>query len=78
MGAGKPVWSKLEVTDNTTATTLTIKDSPLQYAFGTGFRLGNRLDLDAVVNQDFSFTGSWAASGNSETPFSTLSMTYRF
>ena len=78
VGAGKPVWSKLEVTDNTTATTLTVKDSPLQYAFGTGFRLGNRLDLDAVVNQDFSFTGSWAASGNSETPFSTLSMTYRF
>jgi len=50
----------------------------LQYALGTGFRLGNRLDVDAVVNQDFSFTGSWGASGNSETPFSSLSMTYRF
>jgi hypothetical protein len=78
MGAGKPVWSRLELTDNTAGTTTTIKDSPLQYALGTGFRLGNRLDLDAVVNQDFSFTGGWAASGNSETPFSTLSMTYRF
>ena len=78
MGAGKPIWSKLEITNNTTDETITVKDSPLQYAFGTGFRLGNRLDLDAVVNQDFSFTGSWAASGNSETPFSTLSLTYRF
>jgi hypothetical protein len=78
MGAGKPVWSKLEVTNNTTNETTTVKDSPLQYAVGTGFRLGNRLDLDAVVNQDFAFTGGWAASGNSEVPFSTLSMTYRF
>jgi hypothetical protein len=78
MGAGKPVWSKFESTDNTTGTTVTRKDSPLQYALGTGFRLGNRLDVDAVVNQDFSFTGSWGASGNSETPFSSLSMTYRF
>jgi len=78
MGAGKPIWSKFEFTDNTTGTTETVKDSPIQYALGTGFRLGNRLDVDAVVNQDFSFTGSWGASGNSETPFSSLSMTYRF
>ena len=77
-GAGKPIWSKLEVTDTATSTSLTLKDSPFQYALGTGFRLGNRLDLDAVVNQDFAFTGSWGASGNSETPFSQLSLTYRF
>lgn len=79
LGAGKPVWSKLEVTDTSPGgATTTLKDSPIQYAVGTGFRLGNRLDLDAVVNQDFAFTGGWAASGTSETPFSTLSMTYRF
>ena len=78
MGAGKPIWSKLEIENSTTGETVTLKDSPLQYALGTGFRLGNRLDLDAVVNQDFAFTGSWGASGNSETPFSSLSMTYRF
>ncbi len=79
MGAGKPVWSKLKSTDTTPGgATQTTKDSPIQYAVGTGFRLGNRLDLDAVVNQDFAFTGGWAASGTSETPFSTLSMTYRF
>jgi len=78
MGAGKPIWSKLEIEDKTTSQKTTVKDSPIQYALGTGFRLGNRLDLDAVVNQDFAFTGSWGASGNSETPFSSLSMTYRF
>lgn len=78
MGAGKPIWSKFEITNNTTDETTTLKDSPIQYALGTGFRLGNRLDVDAVVNQDFAFTGSWGASGNSETPFSSLSMTYRF
>ena len=78
LGAGKPVWSKFKAENKTTNASLTLKDSPLQYAFGTGFRLGNRLDLDAVVNQDFAFTGSWGASGNSETPFSSLSMTYRF
>jgi len=75
-GAGKPVWSKL--TDETT-TKVTVKDSPLQYAVGTGFRLGSALDLDAVVNQDFAFTGGWAASGTSTGfPFSSLSATYRF
>jgi len=80
MGASKPVWSKLEIVEDTTvpAETQTLKDSPLQYAFGAGFRLGNRLDIDAVMNQDFAFTGGWAASGTSEQPFSQLSMTYRF
>ena len=80
LGASKPVWSKLEIIADTTvpAETLTLKDSPLQYSFGAGFRLGNRLDIDAVMNQDYAFTGGWAASGTSEQPFSQLSMTYRF
>ena len=78
MGAGKPVWSKLETTDYTTNTKVTFKDSPLQYAVGTGFRLGSSLDLDAVMNQNFAFTGGWAASGFGEVPFSSLSATYRF
>jgi len=75
MGAGKPVWSKLTIE---APTETTIKDSPLVYAVGTGFRLGSSLDLDAVVNQDFAFTGGWAASGFGEVPFSSLSATYRF
>ncbi|MGH7725048.1 MAG: hypothetical protein ACREOU_06420 [Candidatus Eiseniibacteriota bacterium] len=77
-GAGKPMWSKLEVTNPAGAGTVELKDSPIQYALGLGFRIGGRLDLDALVNQDFAFTGTWAASGTQETPFSRLSMTYRW
>ncbi|MEP7027364.1 MAG: hypothetical protein ABI960_02105 [Candidatus Eisenbacteria bacterium] len=78
MGAGKPVWSKLEIENKTTNVVATVKDSPIQYALGAGFRLGNRLDIDATLNQDFAFTGAWFGSGKSEVPFSNLSMTYRF
>jgi hypothetical protein len=78
MGAGKPVFSQLTLENKTTGEKTKVKDSPLQYAFGAGFRIGNRLDLDAVVNQDFAFTGTWFGSGNSEVPFQQLSMTYRF
>jgi hypothetical protein len=69
LGAGKPVWSKLELENKTTGAKTTYKDSPIQYALGTGFRLRQRFDLDAVVNQD-SLHGQLGASGNSETPFS--------
>jgi hypothetical protein len=79
MGASKPVTSKLEFTDTADNDSVIRKDSPLQYALGLGFRLGKSLDLDTVLNQDFAFTGSWAASGSStNVPFSNISMTYRF
>ncbi len=77
-GAGKPMWSKLEFTNPGGSGTIEVKDSPIQYALGLGFRIGGRLDVDALLNQDFSFAGTWAASGNEETPFSRLSMTYRW
>jgi hypothetical protein len=72
------MWSKLEVTNPAGPGTVELKDSPIQYALGLGFRIGGRLDVDALLNQDFAFTGTWAASGNEETPFSRLSMTYRW
>jgi hypothetical protein len=78
LGASKSVVSKFELTDNTTGETTTVKDSPLGYTVGAGFRIGSSLDLDAVMNQDYAFTGGWAASGNSEVPFSRLSATYRW
>ena len=78
LGASKSLTSKLELEDVTAGTTTTVKDSPLGYTVGAGFRIGGRLDLDAVVNQDFAFTGGWAASGNAEVPFSKLSATYRW
>jgi len=76
VGASKALSSKLEYTEAGATTELT--DAPFGYTLGTGFRIGGRLDLDAVINQDYAFTGSWAGSGNEETPFSRLSATYRF
>ena len=77
-GAGSPLFNNLTITDGTTGVETKLSDSEFQYALGLGFRIGGRLDLDAVVNQDFAFTGGWAASGTSETPFSRISATYRF
>jgi hypothetical protein len=80
LGASKPLFSEFEIEDNTAGpptVTTTTQDSPLQYAVGLGFHLG-RIDLDALMNQDFAFTGSWLASGNSEIPFTRLTATYRW
>jgi hypothetical protein len=78
LGASKSLIATLEAEDTTTGETIEIEDSPLGYTVGVGFRIGGRLDLDAVLNQDFGFTGGWVASGNEETPFSRLSATYRW
>ncbi len=78
LGAGSPIFNKLDAENTTTGETLEVKDSEIQYALGVGFRIGGRLDLDAVMNQDFAFTGGWAASGVSEGPVSKLSATYRW
>ena len=79
LGASKSLMAKLEIEDTAPGgTTVEIKDSPFGYTVGAGFRIGGRLDLDAVLNQDFAFTGGWVASGNEETPFSRLSATYRW
>jgi len=79
LGAGRPLFSTYKDTDrDVTPNDVTkTKDSPLQYTVGVGFHF-NKLDVDAVVNQDFAFSGGWFASGNSETPFSKLSATYRW
>ena len=78
VGASKAFASKIEVLDPLTGETTELEDSPMGYTLGLGFRIGGRLDLDAVLNQDFAFTGGWVASGNEETPFSRLSATYRW
>jgi hypothetical protein len=79
LGASKPIFGEAEIEDNTGGTPVktTLSDSPLQYALGLGFHLG-RIDIDALMNQDFAFTGSWLASGNSEIPFTRLTATYRW
>jgi hypothetical protein len=79
LGASKSLASKFEIEDTSVGgVTQEWTDSPFGYTVGTGFRIGGRLDIDAVMNQDFGFTGGWIASGNEETPFSRLSATYRF
>lgn len=78
VGASKAFSSQLEYSNTGTGDDIELTDAPFGYAVGMGFRIGGRLDLDAVVNQDFAFTGSWGASGNEETPFSRLSATYRW
>jgi len=78
LGAGKPLFSTLKITDKDTPELETkYKDSPLQYSVGVGFHFA-KIDIDALVNQDFAFSGGWFSSGNSETPFSKLSATYRW
>ena len=79
LGAGRPMFSRLKLTDKdaTPNNSTTLHDSPLQYSVGVGFHFA-KLDLDAVVNQDFAFTGGWLSSGASEVPFSKLSATYRW
>lgn len=78
LGAGKPLFSTLKITDKDAPELETkYKDSPLQYSVGVGFHFA-KIDIDALVNQDFAFTGGYLASGNTETPFSKLSATYRW
>jgi hypothetical protein len=82
LGASKPWYSKLTLKGGLETVVAgvgetEIKDSPFQYSVGAGFHLG-RVDLDAVLNQDFAFSGSYMGSGNSEIPFTRLSATYRW
>jgi hypothetical protein len=78
LGAGRPLFSTLTVNDKTTPKVESkAKDSPLQYSVGVGFHFA-KLDVDAVVNQNFAFTGGWFSSGNTQVPFSKLSATYRW
>jgi hypothetical protein len=90
LGASKPIFSKLELEDDAASlvelsgigfpadTKVEIKDSPFQYSVGLGFHLGH-IDVDALMNQDFVFTGgALAGNDNSEIPFTRLSATYRW
>jgi hypothetical protein len=90
LGASKPAFSKLKLEHQAPTYVLLdglpafpegtteIKDSPFQYSVGLGFHLGH-VDLDAVLNQDFAFTGgALAGNDNSEIPFTRLTATYRW
>ena len=85
-GASKPVIANLKVEDPVGATDYgptterNISDSPFAFNLGAGFHMGN-FTLDAVMNQDYTFSGGpLAAAGDNATiyPFSRLSLTYRY
>ena len=75
-GARKPIYSTL--TDEIyTGEKAEVKDSPFEFSVGTGFHFGN-FHVDAVVQQEWMFTGGPIAGDNETTPFTRLSGTYRF
>ena len=56
----------------------TVSDGAATVSAGLGWAVANNLELDAVINQDILFTGTYAISGVAETLSSKLSATYRF
>ncbi len=67
--------------DGTTGDTLKeegVLDGPATVSAGLGWAVADNLMLDAVINQDVLFTGTYVVSGVAETLSSQLSATYRF
>ncbi len=56
----------------------TVKDGSAIVSMGFGWAVADNLMLDAVINQDILFTGTYMVSGVPETLNSKLSATYRF
>jgi hypothetical protein len=56
----------------------TVKDGSAIVSMGLGWAVADNLTVDAVINQDILFTGSYFVSGIPETLNSKLSATYRF
>lgn len=56
----------------------TVSDGPATVSMGFGWAVADNLMLDAVINQDILFTGTYMVSGVPETLNSKLSATYRF
>lgn len=55
-----------------------VADGNATLSMGFGWAIADNLSLDAVLNQDILFTGSYVVSGIPETLSSKLSATYRF
>jgi hypothetical protein len=56
----------------------TVSDGAATASFGIGWAVMDNLMIDAVINQDILFSGTYMISGVSETLSSKLSATYRF
>lgn len=55
-----------------------VSDGPATVSAGIGLAVADNLMIDAVINQDILFTGTYVVSGVAETLSSKLSATYRF
>jgi hypothetical protein len=56
----------------------TVSDGAATVSFGLGWAVMDNLNIDAVINQDILFSGTYMISGIAETLSSKLSATYRF
>jgi hypothetical protein len=56
----------------------TVSDGAATFSFGLGWAVMDNLSIDAVINQDILFSGTYVISGIAETLSSKLSATYRF
>lgn len=92
LGLSKPIWESTEIkesfsdpADNVGDTVLQERakslldpDTPTAVSVGLGWMVHDNLTLDAVINQDVLFTGTYLISGVPETLSSKISATYRF
>jgi len=92
LGFSKPLYNSSNCKDTAGASTCsgavvsgtpvtkvdTVSDGAATVSFGLGWTPVDNLSIDAVVNQDVLFSGTYMISGVSETLSSKLSATYRF
>jgi len=52
-------------------------EEPFMFSMGLGFKW-NDIEIDATLNEDYPFTGMYWLSGDSETPFGKISVTYYY
>ncbi len=78
VGLSKNIYNTAEDATVVGTTITTVTDGAATVSMGFGWAVADNLMLDAVVNQDVLFTGSYLVSGVPESLSSKLSATYRF
>ncbi|HUK56948.1 MAG TPA: hypothetical protein VLY20_09855 [Nitrospiria bacterium] len=90
IGLSKPLYNKANCKDTTGADTCSgsvlasaqkvdiVSDGAATVSAGIGWAVADNMTVDAVINQDVLFTGTYVVSGVPETLSSKISATYRF
>jgi hypothetical protein len=76
IGLAKPIFNTAEAKTGSNKTT-TVNDGAAAMSMGFGWAIADNLSLDAVLNQDVLFTGTYMVSGIPETLSSAMGVTYR-